>query len=154
LLEPFNTLILRASNIIGFKNNKNLRQRFIEASKYILLTNQSVKIYGDGKAVRKYTYIDEYINILTTLTKIYLTGTFNNVSGIDKDQNDNSRLLELNFRNIKFQNYHARYPNYLPPLDYNALDIMKIRNVVDDYLVIDSILGINKTVKIFRKPQT
>jgi UDP-glucose 4-epimerase len=154
LLEPFNTLILRASNIFGFKNNNNLRQGFIEASIYRVLTNQSIKIYGDGKTIRDYMYIDEFIDILTKLVQIDLTGIFNIGSGIGKDQNDIIRLLELNFRNIKFQIDYTRFPSYLPTLDYNVLDITKIRNVIDDYPVIDLKLGINKTVEIFRKNLT
>ena len=51
-------------------------------------------------------------------------------------------------------NNHARYPNNLPTLKCNVLDITKIRNVIDDDLVIDLKLGINKTVEIFRKNLT
>ena len=68
LIVSRNSIIIRASNIFGFNNKGNLKQGFIETSILRVLTSNPIILFGKGKAVRDYMYIEDFVNVILQLS--------------------------------------------------------------------------------------
>lgn len=151
LIVSRNSIIIRASNIYGFNSKGSIKQGFIETSILRVLTNNQVILFGQGKAVRDYMYIEDFVNIILQLSDSNLSGIYNVGSGIGHNQMEILNLIKKNLSDKTFNISNQPLPRYLHKLDYNVLDITKIRSIVIDYPNPDIRLGLVKTINLFKQ---
>jgi len=151
LIVSRNSIIIRASNIFGFNNKGNLKQGFIETSILRVLTSNPIILFGKGKAVRDYMYIEDFVNVILQLSESNLNGIYNVGSGIGHNQLEILNLIEMNLIDKTFNISTQPLPKYLHKLEYNVLDITKISSILIDYPNPDIRLGLVKTINLFKQ---
>jgi len=150
-LYGLETIILRYFNIFGpgqpFKNEYSVViPKFINC----LIKNRPLPIYGSGKQVRDFVYIDDVVraNMLVLNSKKTLKGRiFNIASG------KNYSILDLAFRLSKKLNRKAVF-NFKPTRDgdiwYSRGDIALIKKELNWKPLVDFNEGLAKTVADFK----
>lgn len=127
-IHGLNYIILRPSNAYGKKQNIQGHQGLIAVTLGKLLQNKPIEIWGDGKIVRDYIYIDDLCRALVLLIKnrrwnnIYNVGSgkgtsVNEILGIIK------KMIGINF----IINYKENRKVDVP---INILDNSKLKNSI------------------------
>ena len=98
-----------------------------------------------------YMYIEDFVNIILQLSDSNLSGIYNVGSGIGHNQMEILNLIKKNLSDKTFNISNQPLPRYLHKLDYNVLDITKIRSIVVDYPNPDIRLGLVKTINLFKQ---
>jgi UDP-glucose 4-epimerase len=124
----FNTIIIRPSNPYGPRQGHFIAQGVISTFLKKIKQGEPLTIFGDGKSVKDYIYIDDLIHAAYKLGISQLTGIFNLGSGEGTDLNSIIEIIKektgtkpkINFNNS---------PNY----DVNrfVLDITKVKSHID-----------------------
>jgi len=76
-LHGIRPLILRISNLYGPRYGRVGDQGIITTFLNAIINNESLKVWGDGSAVRDYLYIDDLIRFCILAVKSRETGVFN-----------------------------------------------------------------------------
>lgn len=93
--NKMNYLILRPSNPFGIGQSINGRQGLIAVSIGKILSYQPIEIYGNGKQIRDYIYIDDLSEIFYQLLEADISNnTFNISSGIGYTINEILHFLK------------------------------------------------------------
>ena len=87
------TLIVRPSNVYGYRQNYHKNQGLIGKYMYACLSQSTFKLWGDGSEVRDYIFIDDLISFLLLASFTKETGIFNVGSGIGNSTNEILSIL-------------------------------------------------------------
>ena len=79
-LKTYNYLILRPSNIYGFKNKINQRQGLVENVFRLILEKKNIILRNNGNDKRDYLFIDDFTKILKKLMNTKLQNEVINIS--------------------------------------------------------------------------
>jgi UDP-glucose 4-epimerase len=136
-----NYLIMRPSNPYGAGQSLYGKQGLIATCIYNIKHNQKIQIWGDGKVIRDYIYIDDFVQIVISLiNKSEGKQIYNIGSGIGSSVNDVLDFLKHNVdKKIEIE--------YLESRDIDASNIVliisKLSMIVDfDYTSLNN--GIKK----------
>lgn len=80
-LYDVSSVVLRLANPYGPRQMKIGVQGFIATVLMSELQNKPITIWGDGKVIRDYIYIDDVVNLLQRVAESSVIGTFNVGSG-------------------------------------------------------------------------
>lgn len=85
-----NYIIIRPSNPYGYGQNLFSKQGIIAVIMGKILKNETIQIWGNGKAIKDYIYIDDFIFYVTNIIdhKMCWNQTYNIGSGIGVSVND------------------------------------------------------------------
>ncbi len=142
--ESFNYYILRPSNVYGPFFNVNVKQGLISNVIHSMAKNKSIKIWGDGTAVRDYVFIDNLIDVILIFLKRYIPiGSYNVGSQIGHSVSDVIEIVEDCFDKSAKIDFLI---NEDAGVKSNVLDISKLQSVIE-YKPYDLQYGIKQTVK-------
>ncbi len=68
-INNFNYVIVRGSNPYGWGHNPNKKQGIINVFINKIISGEKLEVWGDGKVVRDYIYIDDFTDGLITVIK-------------------------------------------------------------------------------------
>ena len=127
-----NMLIARISNPYGPGQDYHKGVGFIDAAIKRTLTGETIEIWGDGKTVRDYIFIDDVCKMLYALIEYHGPHeVFNLSSNTGASQNDIVEILKKLSDEVKVK--------YLPARTVDAkkiiLDNQRIRSVCDFEMV-------------------
>lgn len=128
-LYNLNYIIIRPSNPYGRKNNDNKNQGIIDVFLKKVNNNEGLEIWGDGKIVRDFIYIEDLIAlIIKTINPKIKNETFNAGSGIGTSVNDILKMIKkitgknINVKYLKKRNFDVAY---------NVLNIKKSETLLN-----------------------
>lgn len=129
-------LILRPSNPYGFGQRTDGKQGLIATIIGKVLNNEPLEIWGDGKAIRDYIYIDDFVNIIALLIKKNIKNTEINVgSGIGSSVLDVIKIVENMTHFSISKKFRA---NASLDVKNNVLDISKLLSYINyDFTTLD-----------------
>ena len=140
-----NYLILRPSNIYGVGNNWRRNQGAIHKFIYNALSNLPIEIWGDGKAIRDYLYIDDFCRAVNMLIEKNITNEILNIgSSIGFSINQiKDLIIKYSNNNLKIIYKEARQID----VPFNILDIKKIKSKIGWEPKVSISEGIERTIK-------
>lgn len=93
-MYDFSYCILRPSNPYGPGQNYLGNQGVISSFLYRAIINKPIKVWGDGKSVRDYIYVDDFIDLTLKAGLSQESGIFNVGSGIGNSVLDIIKCIE------------------------------------------------------------
>ena len=145
----FDILIIRPSNIFGPYDKFDLeKSKVIPSLINKFEKNNAVEVWGNGKELKDFIFIDDFINILLLLTKVkrnYLevnvaSGKNISVKEIVKEINSNYTEKKIKFISNKFRMIPVR-----------KINTSKMKNLINYQLKYDFKRGIEKTISWYKK---
>lgn len=119
--------ILRVSNPYGIRSNKIGVQGLIPTVFNQLLVNEPITLWGDGKNIRDYIYIDDLMRAIQICIDQEHQGVFNIGSGVGQSSLDLIKLIE-NLTDISAQ---LRFEPHRPfDVDRVVLDCTKAKSIL------------------------
>jgi UDP-glucose 4-epimerase len=148
-LYGLNYEIVRMSNPYGFWQNPDGQQGVIAVFIGKILRNQKIDIWGDGKIVRDYIFIDDVMDALMLITeKQTCNNIFNVGSSIGTSLNEIISFLEQITGKKPEANYYA---SRKVDVGINILDTSKIFRELNWRSTTPIQLGIKKTLQWYEK---
>ena len=142
--ENFDYYILRPSNVYGPFFNVNIKQGLITNVIHSISNNKSIKVWGDGSAIRDYVYIDNLIDVISIfLKKCIPAGSYNVGSQIGHSVSEVIEVVENYFDKSATIDF---LDNKNEGIKSNVLDISKLQSVIE-YKPYDLQYGIKQTIK-------
>ena len=101
------TFSLRYFNVYGLRqDNRMVIPRFFEQA----IKNEPIKVYGDGKQTRDFTFIDDTIKATISIAEqCKKNETFNIARGVDTSMNELAQII-VNITNSKSEILHIEAP--------------------------------------------
>ena len=144
------TIISNCSNNYGPNQNK---EKFIPTIIYNLMANTEIPIYGDGKNIRDWLFVDDHVNAIDLLFhkgkigETYCIGGENEYSNIDITKKIISIYGSITGKSIVELNKKITFVNDRPGHDYRyAINIYKIKKELNWIPKTDFMSGLKKTV--------
>ncbi len=139
-LNKMNYLIVRPSNPYGRHQNIFGKQGIIAVALGRIIKNEPLIIWGDGKIIRDYIYIDDLCNALYLLIKNEKWNQVYNIgSGIGVSINELLTIIkEVTRKSITIDYQKPRNVD----VEINILDISKLKLDVDFHISTDIFTGI------------
>ncbi len=121
-------LIVRAGNPYGGNPDWRRKQGVIDIFLKKVIAGQPLEIWGDGRVVRDYIYINDFIDFfITALNQKAKNEIFNVASGQGHSLNDILRII----KQVTKREFSPKYrPKRNFDLAYNVLDISKARRLL------------------------
>ena len=142
--ENFDYYILRPSNVYGPFFNVNIKQGLITNVIHSISNNKSIKVWGDGSAIRDYVYIDNLIDVISIFLKRCIPpGSYNVGSQIGHSVCEVIEVVENYFDKSATIDF---LDNKNEGIKSNVLDISKLQSVIE-YKPYDLQYGIEQTIK-------
>lgn len=140
-------LILRPSNPFGHGQNLYGKQGLIAVSLGRILSNNSITVWGDGKAIRDYIYIDDLCEIFYLLIQKNIINEIINIgSGEGTSINDIIKIFqEITHNDIKVEYRESRKAD----VNNMILDITKLKNLLPEF----QFTSLKKGISIFYKTE-
>ena len=111
----------------------------------IIESEDSIEVWGDGKDIKDFLYIDDFIDVLSKIIlEVEKTDIFNVASGIPITINEiiEKVLVILDKQNLKI-NYDTSMPSMIP---VRKINIDKIKKVLKWSPYVDLEVGLKKTI--------
>tara|TARA_B100000989_G_C19443920_1_gene428613 strand:- start:37 stop:1017 length:981 start_codon:yes stop_codon:yes gene_type:complete len=129
LNQNMDTLIIRPGNLYGPYDKFDWEKSKVVAAliRKIIENDEQINVWGDGKDIKDFLYIDDFVEALFELILNYeKTDTFNIASGIPITINEIIDILKeiLNKKNLKI-NHDKTKPSMIP---IRKININKIKN--------------------------
>lgn len=141
-IGKINPLILRLSNPYG-PYHFSSKQGAINIAVRSALTESEFLVYGSDEISKDYIYIED---LCVILFKLIEKGCFNEVINIGSGEILSLRNI-LESIKVHFKNFDWTKSNKnLVDVDYVALDISKLMNIIGDYSFVDFENGLNRTI--------
>lgn len=144
------TIISNCSNNYGPNQNK---EKFIPTIIYNLMANTEIPIYGDGKNIRDWLFVDDHVNAIDLLFhkgkigETYCIGGENEYSNIDITKKIISIYGSITGKSIVELNKKITFVNDRLGHDYRyAINICKIKKELNWIPKTDFMSGLKKTV--------
>jgi len=127
-LFGLNYVIVRPGNPYGRKNSNNRNQGIVDVFISKINNNENLEIWGDGKIIRDYIYIDDLIALIVeTLNPKILKEIFNAGTGVGTSINEIVDIL----KRVSGKNFRAKYfkkRNF--DILYNVLNMDKAKGIL------------------------
>lgn len=123
-------LVLRPSNPYGHGQNLYGKQGLIAVSLGCILSGQSITVWGDGKSIRDYIYIDDLSDVFCRLLELGVVNeTVNIGSGVGYSINDIIACL----KDVADENIQVEYvANRKTDVSNMILDIRKLKTIIPE----------------------
>ncbi|MFC1613123.1 NAD-dependent epimerase/dehydratase family protein [Patescibacteria group bacterium] len=124
-----NYLILRPSNPYGWQIDRQKQQGIIDVFLRKAINNEILEVWGNGKIVRDYIYIDDLINFIITALEAPITNKIFNVgTGMGADINSLLQIIS-EITGKKLNVHYMVKRNFDVP--YNVLNIEKAYELIN-----------------------
>jgi GDP-L-fucose synthase len=154
IINPMQTIIIRPGNLYGpYDKFDDKESKVIPALiKKIIQKKKVIKVWGDGKDVKDFLYIDDFIKILLKIVnKVNYYDIFNIASGKSISIN---KILNLIIKIRKLNNLDIIYDNSKPTMiPKRFINITKIKKQFGFRPKIDIFNGLVKTINWYKKHQ-
>lgn len=142
-------LVLRPSNPYGHGQNLYGKQGLIAVSLGRILSGQPITVWGDGKTIRDYIYIDDLSDVFRRLLEAGIVNEIINVgSGIGYSINDIIACLkEVAVEDVKVENVASRKAD----VSNMILDTTKLKSFIADLKLTPLKDGIREFYKTEKK---
>ena len=124
-----NYVIIRPSNPYGREKSNKKNQGVIDIFLKKIINNETLEIWGDGKIIRDYIYIDDLTDLVAkTIESAVSNEILNAGSGQGTSINDIIKIIgKITNKKIKVKYLSAR--NFDTP--YNVLDVRKAKTILN-----------------------
>lgn len=142
-------LILRPSNPYGHGQNLYGKQGLIAVSLGRILSDNTIVVWGNGKTIRDYIYIDDLCDVFCLLLKKNITNEIINIgSGEGNSINDIIKILqEVVAEDVKVEYVESRKVDV-----YNMiLDITKLKSILPEFRFTSLSEGIDEFYRIEKR---
>ena len=145
--NSMNTIVVRPGNLYGpyDKFDKEKSKVVPALIRKIIESEDSIEVWGDGKDIKDFLYIDDFIDVLSKIIlEVEKTDIFNAASGIPITINEiiEKVLVILDKQNLKI-NYDTSMPSMIP---VRKINIDKIKKVLKWSPYVDLEVGLKKTI--------
>lgn len=145
--NSMNTIVVRPGNLYGphDKFDKEKSKVVPALIRKIIESEDSIEVWGDGKDIKDFLYIDDFIDVLSKIIlEVEKTDIFNVASGIPITINEiiEKVLVILDKQNLKI-NYDTSMPSMIP---VRKINIDKIKKVLKWSPYVDLEVGLKKTI--------
>lgn len=128
ITHKMNYLILRASNVYGKNQNTRGNLGLIAVTLGKLLRGEQIEIWGDGKVVRDYIYIDD---LSKTLYQFIEKDKWNDVYNIGSGKGTSVNKILDHVKKVSKIDFEVQYKTGRKiDVPFNILNISKIKSVV------------------------
>ncbi|MFH1712581.1 MAG: NAD-dependent epimerase/dehydratase family protein [Candidatus Jacksonbacteria bacterium] len=124
-----NYIILRPSNVYGKNQNIYGKQGIIAVTLGNLIQNKPIEIWGDGKIIRDYIYIDDLCRAILLLIK---NNKWNNIYNVGNGKGTSvNKILQI-IKAVTKINFDINYKDGRKvDIPVNILDVSKIKKDID-----------------------
>ena len=127
----FRFVCLRQSNVFGIGQRPFSGQGFIPTAIATILNGESVKIFGQGDAIRDYIYIDDLVlGAFEVIKNSEITGIYNLGTGVGVSTTDIISELVTLMNEVNFEVKVVRLPLNSIDVSANILDSRKIHKEI------------------------
>ena len=145
--NSMNTIVVRPGNLYGPHDKFDREKSKVVPAliRKIIESEDSIEVWGDGKDIKDFLYIDDFIDVLSKIIlEVEKTDIFNVASGIPITINEiiEKVLVILDKQNLKI-NYDTSMPSMIP---VRKINIDKIKKVLKWSPYVDLEVGLKKTI--------
>jgi GDP-L-fucose synthase len=151
--NPMQTLIIRPGNLYGPYDKYSWNESKVVAAtiRKVYEKHNPIEVWGDGKDIKDFLYIDDFIACLVKLIKKN-TGVFNIFNVASGKQTTINMVLSKLIKIQKIKNVNIVYNKNIPSLiPVRKIDISKIRKFVRWYPRVSLEKGLKKTLEWYKK---
>ena len=150
------TIIVRPGNLYGPYDKFDWeKSKFIPATirKVIENKNGIIKVWGDGKDLKDFLYIDDFVDALVKILnrKKIINKTFNIASGFAISIKDLIKyILQINCNYSSKVIFNKRFPKMIP---YRNINIEKIKKEINFSPRVSLYEGLKRTITWYKNQQ-